>query len=136
MKASGKNIPSILNVLASQNLILSGSTVFLLVFGLFVAVRFWHPAYYCLDGDEIFSLNIARDSWSNLLPAVGSDLVHPPLSYFLLKAWVSIGGDGILWLAASSNPIIGRIRHPVPSFVPGPKAKFLCDRSRAVFDRC
>ncbi len=98
MKASGKNIPSILNVLASQNLILSGSTVFLLVFGLFVAVRFWHPAYYCLDGDEIFSLNIARDSWSNLLPAVGSDLVHPPLSYFLLKAWVSIGGDGILWL--------------------------------------
>ena len=29
---------------------------------------------------------------------VAQDLIHPPLFYALLKMWIGVGGDGLLWL--------------------------------------
>lgn len=51
-----------------------------------------------LDGDEIFSINLARASWHNLLAGAVDDAVHPPLLYVLLKLWMGVGGDSLFWL--------------------------------------
>ena len=77
---------------------IAGFPLFLVIFGLFAALRFWHLSYYCLDGDEIFSLTAARADWAAMFSAVAADLVHPPFSYVVLKLWILIGGDGIFWL--------------------------------------
>ena len=98
MKNSWRNAADISHRRFGMTGRVSASAVFLLIFGLFVAVRFWHLSYYCLDGDEIFSLNVARESWSSLLTPIIADLVHPPFAYILLKFWIGIGGDGLLWL--------------------------------------
>lgn len=67
---------------------------------LYVAARVWHLAAICLDGDEIFSVTIARGDWAALTADAARDSVHPPTFYYLLKLWVSLGGDSLLWLRA------------------------------------
>ena len=52
----------------------------------------------CLWFDEIFSVHAARHSWSDLFYFVAADIIHPPLFYVLLKAWISLGGESVTWL--------------------------------------
>lgn len=46
----------------------------------------------------MFSVDAARRGWGDLLAFVAEDAVHPPLFYLLLKAWITIGGESLLWL--------------------------------------
>lgn len=64
----------------------------------FAATRLWHLDYFSLDGDEIFSVNAARLGWAGLLSTVAGDVAHPPLFYALLKIWIGLGGEGLLWM--------------------------------------
>ncbi len=66
--------------------------------GLYIFVRAWNLTTFCLDSDEVFSITSARLSLDRLMPALVYDLVHPPLSYLLLKAWIAIGGTSLLWV--------------------------------------
>ncbi len=65
---------------------------------LYAATRLWRLAAYCLDGDEIFSLLVARHDWAHLFRFAANDTVHPPLFYVLLKVWVFFGGEALGWL--------------------------------------
>lgn len=64
----------------------------------FVAMRMWRLTAISLDGDEIFGLLLARSPWHDLWTGAVRDAIHPPLFYFLLKIWVWIGGESLLWL--------------------------------------
>jgi mannosyltransferase len=75
------------------------STLFLgAVILLFVAVRLWRLTATCLWFDEIFSIHAARHGWAELLRFVAADIIHPPLFYLLLKIWIAVGGESLLWL--------------------------------------
>ena len=65
--------------------------------GLFLRLRIISIADLWLD--EIFSVNLTKLSWYDLLFSQGEywDFVHPPLYYILLKIWISFS-DGVLWL--------------------------------------
>jgi hypothetical protein len=65
---------------------------------LYVAARLWRLAASCLWFDEIFSVHAARHTWRGLWHFAAADLIHPPLFYALLKVWVAIGGESLLWL--------------------------------------
>ena len=65
---------------------------------IYAAARIWRLSDACLWFDEIFSVHAAEHSWSSLFWFVAQDLIHPPLFYMLLKTWIGIGGDGVLWL--------------------------------------
>ena len=65
---------------------------------LYIAARLWGLADSCLWFDEIFSVHAAEHAWNSLPWFVAQDLIHPPLFYVLLKFWIGIGGDGLLWL--------------------------------------
>ncbi len=69
-----------------------------LVAGLFIAARLWRLTISCLWFDEIFSVHAAEHAWGKLLHFVAADLVHPPLFYLLLKVWIEIGGESVLWV--------------------------------------
>jgi hypothetical protein len=69
-----------------------------LVVIIFVAARLWRLTASCLWFDEIFSVHAARHSWTSLTHFVAADIIHPPLFYILLKVWISIGGESLLWL--------------------------------------
>lgn len=64
----------------------------------YVATRLWHLTDSCLWFDEIYGVHAAEHSWSALLRFVALDLVHPPLFYLMLKLWVGVGGETLLWL--------------------------------------
>src|SRR5580698_7226175 len=68
------------------------------VVALFIGMRLWRITDFALDGDEIFSVQLARDSWRDLFSAAVRDAIHPPLLYVLLKVWIGIGGESLLWL--------------------------------------
>jgi hypothetical protein len=72
--------------------------VFWALAAVYIAARAWHLAAICLDGDEIFSVNIARGGWAKLTVDAARDSVHPPAFYYLLKLWVSLGGESLLWV--------------------------------------
>ena len=91
------------------------STLFILTVGLFVASRLWHLSAYGLWADEIFSLLAARHNWSGLMAYVARDMVHPPLFYLLLKLWISIGGESLLWLKLF--PFLTSVATLVPFFL-------------------
>jgi len=91
------------------------SVVFALVVGLFVAARLWHLTAYSLWVDEIFSLWVARHDWSDLINLVIRDVVHPPLFYLLLKVWIGIGGESLLWLKLF--PALTAIATIIPFFL-------------------
>src|SRR5262245_28375550 len=65
---------------------------------LYIAVRLWRLTDSCLWFDEIFSVHAAEHSWPGLFSFVVQDLVHPPLFYVLLKIWIAVGGETLLWL--------------------------------------
>ncbi len=65
---------------------------------LYFVLRAWNLRAFCLDSDEVFSVTMARLGLGELLARVAGDLVHPPLSYLLLKVWIAIGGAGLLWV--------------------------------------
>lgn len=64
----------------------------------YLAVRLWGLTDSCLWFDEIFSVHAAGQSWDSILWFVSLDLIHPPLFYVLLKLWIGIGGESVLWL--------------------------------------
>ena len=72
--------------------------LFLGLAAIFVAVRCINLTQVCLDGDEIFSVLIASHSSAVLLRVAANDAIHPPLFYFLLKLWLWIGNDSLLWV--------------------------------------
>ncbi len=61
------------------------SIFFGLAAGLYIAARLCGLTDYSLGFDEIFSLTVVRPDWSGLIGLVVHDVVHPPLSYLLLK---------------------------------------------------
>jgi uncharacterized membrane protein len=65
---------------------------------LFIGLRLWRLSASCLWFDEIFSVHAARHGWAELLRFVAADIIHPPLFYLLLKTWISVGGESLLWL--------------------------------------
>lgn len=71
-------------------------TLFLVA--LYVAARLWRLTANCLWFDEIFSVHSARHTWGGLWRFAAADLIHPPLFYALLKVWVALGGESLLWL--------------------------------------
>lgn len=71
---------------------------FVVVIAIYFAVRVWRLTDSCLWFDEIFSVHSAEHPWDSILSFVALDLIHPPLFYVLLKLWIGIGGEGLLWL--------------------------------------
>lgn len=65
---------------------------------LYVLFRFWGITESCLWFDEIFSIHAADHEWSELVPFIAKDIIHPPLFYVLLKSWIAIGGESLFWL--------------------------------------
>lgn len=64
----------------------------------YVALRLWGLTDSCLWFDEIFGVHAAEHRWSGMFWFLAQDLIHPPLFYVLLKIWMAIGGDGLVWL--------------------------------------
>ncbi len=64
----------------------------------YFALRLWSLTDSCLWFDEIFGVHAAEMDWANLFWFVAQDLIHPPLFYVLLKIWITIGGESLLWL--------------------------------------
>jgi hypothetical protein len=71
---------------------------FFMILAVYVAVRLWDLTTYGLFSDEIFSLWLAGSSWREMMALAIEDVVHPPLFYILLKAWVLAGGGSLLWV--------------------------------------
>ena len=72
--------------------------LFSLAVAVYIAARLWRLTSYGLFGDEIFSFQLASDTWGGLLHSAITDVVHPPLFYMLLKLWIAVGGNSLLWL--------------------------------------
>jgi uncharacterized membrane protein len=76
----------------------ASTSVFVLISLAFVLARLWRLTSSCLWFDEIFSVHAARHGWAVLVKFAAADIIHPPLFYALLKMWIAIGGESILWL--------------------------------------
>jgi uncharacterized membrane protein len=72
--------------------------VFALAASLFIVLRLWRLTDSCLWFDELFSVHAARHTWVGMFNFVVADIIHPPLFYILLKLWVALGGESLLWL--------------------------------------
>jgi hypothetical protein len=72
------------------------SFAFLMV--LFVVLRFWHLTSYSLWGGETFIMVGVQKGWDDMFAYIVADIVHPPLFYVLVKLWIMIGGNSLLWL--------------------------------------
>jgi hypothetical protein len=83
----------------------------------FIGMRLWRITDMALDGDEIFSLELARHNWHDLFQSAINDAIHPPLLYILLKPWIALGGDSLLWLRLF--PVLATVLALIPVF-------FLC----------
>lgn len=70
----------------------------LIIAAFYVGVRLWRLADSCLWFDEIFSVHAAQHDWGAMLSFLAQDLIHPPFFYALLKVWINVGGDSLLWL--------------------------------------
>ncbi len=57
-----------------------------------LALRLRGISLESLDGDEIFSYRVVSSHFSAAIAIIRNDLVHPPLYYFLLRAWLHIAG--------------------------------------------
>ena len=78
----------------------------------YAASRLWKLTASCLWFDEIFSVHAAEHSWSTILSFVAKDLIHPPLFYLLLKVWILVGGESLVWLRLF--PVVVAIAAVVP----------------------
>ncbi len=76
----------------------TGTVLTALIIVLFAAVRLWRLTATCLWFDEVFSIHAARHGWTELLQFVAADLIHPPLFYLLVKIWIGMGGESLMWL--------------------------------------
>lgn len=65
---------------------------------LFAVVRLLFIDRYSLGGSELFALVGARMALTDLLAYAVADIVHPPLFYILLKVWIALGGEALVWL--------------------------------------
>lgn len=65
---------------------------------MFAAARLWRLTASCLWFDEVFSVHAARHNWDGLFSFVAADIIHPPLFYVILKVWINVGGESVLWL--------------------------------------
>ncbi len=72
--------------------------IYSLIIFTFVALRLWGLTDYGLIGDEVFSYQLANDTWTGLIQSAIRDVVHPPLFYALLKVWIIMGGNALLWV--------------------------------------
>jgi 4-amino-4-deoxy-L-arabinose transferase-like glycosyltransferase len=64
----------------------------------YIAARMWRLGDSCLWFDEVFSVHAAEHDWGSLFRFVAQDLIHPPLFYIVLKSWIGLGGESVLWL--------------------------------------
>jgi hypothetical protein len=71
---------------------------FVLLLFVFAALRLWNIGTYSLWGGEAFTMIGVAHDWRGLISYVVADIVHPPLFYVLLKIWIALGGDSLLWL--------------------------------------
>jgi uncharacterized membrane protein len=71
---------------------------YLLLIAAYIATRFWGLTDNCLWFDEIYSVHAAEHRWNELFHFVAVDLIHPPLFYVILKIWIALGGESLLWL--------------------------------------
>ncbi len=81
----------------------------------FVLFRFLNLTDTCLWFDEIFSVHAATMPFGELLSFVAQDVIHPPLFYVLLKFWIVIGGESLLWLRLF--PVLFSMAAVVPFFL-------------------
>src|SRR5687767_5467362 len=65
---------------------------------IFFGARLWRLTATCLWFDEVFSVHAARQSWDVLINFVAADIIHPPLFYAVLKVWIGLGGESLVWL--------------------------------------
>ena len=79
---------------------------------LYVAARLWRLTASCLWFDEIFGVHAARHAWGDLWRFIAADLIHPPLFYALLKVWIALGGESLLWLRLF--PVLASVAAVVP----------------------
>lgn len=82
---------------------------------IYILLRYWNLTASCLWFDEIFSIHAAEHSRDSILGFVAQDLIHPPLFYVLLKAWISIGGDGLFWVRVF--PVVFAVLALIPFFL-------------------
>ncbi|HSB09106.1 MAG TPA: glycosyltransferase family 39 protein [Blastocatellia bacterium] len=75
-----------------------GTLLLIVASVIFVAARLWHLTSYGFFGDEVFTLWTSTQQWHSLFSWVVEDVVHPPLFYALLKIWIDIGGQSLLWI--------------------------------------
>lgn len=71
---------------------------FAAAFTLYVTLRLHNLTAYSLSGGEVFIMNGVRQGWPAMISYIVADVVHPPLFYILVKIWISLGGDSLLWL--------------------------------------
>jgi hypothetical protein len=76
----------------------AGGIIFAITFVAFVAARLWHLSATCLWFDEVFSVHAARHSWTEMFRFVAADIIHPPFFYAVLKVWITLGGESLIWL--------------------------------------
>jgi hypothetical protein len=74
------------------------ATILILLTALFTILRFWDITTYSLWGGEAFTIIGAQKSWGDMLIYIVADIVHPPLTYVLLKLWIMVGGESVFWL--------------------------------------
>jgi 4-amino-4-deoxy-L-arabinose transferase-like glycosyltransferase len=87
---------------------------------LYAAVRFWKLTAYGLFSDEVFSAETAHRAWPQLERAVVTDVVHPPLFYYLLKIWIALGDT---LFVMKSLPVLFSILALVPFVLLGRQLK-------------
>src|SRR5689334_14000572 len=65
---------------------------------LFMVLRLYHIATYSLWGGDTFTVVGSKMGWGGMFSYIVADIVHPPLIYILLKWWMDLGGESVLWL--------------------------------------
>jgi uncharacterized membrane protein len=81
----------------------------------FAALRLQHVPGFRVWFDEIFTLDVARRSWGDLLWYTKEYDVHPPFFYMTVKLWTAIGGWSYAWLGL--YPVFWMIAVLVPFFL-------------------
>lgn len=76
----------------------SATAILSMIAAVYVAARLWHLTSFGLFGDEVFTLWTAAQDWNGLFASVVGDVAHPPLYYALMKVWIDVGGQSLLWI--------------------------------------
>lgn len=74
------------------------SAILVVIATVYFAARLWHLTTFGLFGDEVFTVWTAAQDWNGLFSSVIGDVAHPPLYYALLKVWIDLGGQSLLWI--------------------------------------